>query len=194
MVIPAGFAQVNFIHTGTSVPSGAEWTLGIALPSTAIDPADVAEDIAAIWIASGLRGLMTAGVLLNRILVKFGPDATGPSAEEVVVLSGNITSPGIQPGTALLVKKMTLIGGRAGRGRLYFPGLPEADVEANGSIGGPYLAAAQTAFEAFRVAMNTALLTPVVLHSAASPLSTPTPITQFSVQGVAATQRRRLRR
>lgn len=194
MVIPAGFAQVNFIHTGSSVPTGAEWTLGISLPNTATDPAVVADDISAIWLASGLRGLMTTGVVLATILVKFGPDATGASAEETVNLSGNIGSPGIQPGTALLVKKLTLVGGRAGRGRLYFPGLPEGDVESDGRIGVDYLAAAQSAFSAFRVAMNTALLTPVVLHSALSPLSTPTPITQFSVQPLAATQRRRLRR
>jgi hypothetical protein len=45
----------------------------------------------------------------------------------------------------------------------------------------------------FLADLGTALLIPVVLHGATSPLSTPTTILELNVDGVAATQRRRLR-
>jgi len=84
---------------------------------------------------------------------------------------------------------------------MYIPGIPEGDVSQVGGI--TTLAGWQTALTAFwnRVVATPGVLGPVVLHSTSPAIPTitdprlaPDPITTFQVDGVIATQRRRLRR
>jgi hypothetical protein len=87
------------------------------------------------------------------------------------------------------------MGGRAGRGRFYWPGIQESAVTAAGVIGGTTVAAWNSAFIQFEIRLLDDDLIPVLLHAEETTLITdPLVITSFSVDGKVATQRRRLRR
>lgn len=194
MNIPTGYAQANFVFSGAAVPSGAEMTLGLDVGTYGGTPTDAAESCLLEWTAASVYGLQTTAIQLDRVEVKFGPTATGPSGEFVGPVVGDAASESVPPNTSMLIQKVTSFGGRAGRGRMYLPGIPEAQVDHSGTISGTWLLSADTAFEAYRQALLLLDLTPVVLHGPTSPIATPTPIDAFVPSATAATQRRRLRR
>jgi len=193
MEIPFGFGQVNFVYTGQGLPTGAQVTCGLGVADFSGTPTDAAEVLRDHWEDQVLP-LQVNSVQLTEVIVKFGPTDTGPSGTAASTQDGHITSSGIAPNVALLVSKTTSFGGRAGRGRMFIPGMTEADTLADGSVDSAYLTAAQAAFDALLTAMAADDLEARLLHSATSPLSTPTLIDAFIVQGRVATQRRRLRR
>lgn len=192
MPIPTGFAQANMIYTGAGVPTGAQWTLGI--DPAGGDPIDVATLVATAITSAGIMTHFTEEVSITSVMVKFGPDATGPSGTLGVDLAGTVTGESLPPNVCVLVRKNTALGGRAGRGRLYLPSVPEAEVNEAGELVEAYMDGVQTAFDEFFDELGSLAVPGVLLHGAGSPLSVPTPLTSFSVQAVCATQRRRLRR
>jgi hypothetical protein len=194
MLIPDGFAQANFMWGGSSYPTGAETTLGIDLGASPLDPVGLGAALADAYDASDLRTIQVTTCSLLSIHVKFGPVATGPDADFAHAVAGSIGSSGMAPNTALLVQKLTSIGGRQGKGRWYWPGITESDVSVGGVVDGAYVAAAQSCFNDFFDAILDAGVLPVLLHGADAPITVPYPITSFAVKAVAATQRRRMRR
>lgn len=193
MVIPVDYAQVNFRFTGAGAPSGAEVTMGLKVDTYAGSPADAATDLYGVWNATW-KQVQTNAVALTEVLVKFGPDATGPSGTASGSTTGSITSTGASPAVSLLVQKVTAVGGRAGRGRCFMPGMSEADVSVSGVVDAAYLAVAVTEWNDFLTLCGTGLLYPALLHGASSPITSPTAITGLIPQAIVATQRRRQRR
>lgn len=193
MPIPIGYQQANFIYSGPAVPTGAQWTLGLTTSTSFPTVAQTAAELDAVYGASGLENYLANDVNLTAILVKEGPDATGPSALEPSAQnsSGGVGAP---PNTAYLVHKNTDFGGRAGRGRLYLPGVVEASTDDDGSIGATQISNIQTAMNNMLADLIADDLIPVLLHGDDSPLTTPSPITSFTMDSRIATQRRRLRR
>lgn len=135
-----------------------------------------------------------ATVIHESVLVKFGPSATGPSAENTSALAGSAAGSQAPPNVAVLVTKNTAFGGRAGKGRMYLPPLNETSLTADGLIDSSLRAAIQVDVDVFFNAIEARGWLPVVLHGANSPLSTPSVIQSYAVDGRVATQRRRLRR
>lgn len=194
MIIPAGFAQVNLKFTGADLPTGAEMTFGIDNQTAGDTPADIALAVADAWTTAGLPASQNVGVTLSSILVKVGPNATGPSAELAQTIPGTVTGDSDPPQTAMLVQKVTNFGGRAGRGRMYQPGVPEAFVNGAGALTGTTASIVQGLWEEFRSILEAGDHELVLLHAEGSPLSTPTPIIGLTVDGQCASQRRRNRR
>ena len=192
MVIPAGFGQANFRFVGAGVPTGAEVTLGFERISTD-DAETAANEIGDAWVNADISLSLSSDVDLAEVMVKFGPDATGPSAVVTKVDGGAAATPA-SPNTAILVKKVTALGGRAGRGRMFIPGVPEAQVDAGGNIDNGWLANLQTAIDDFAASMEVAGWSPALLHGVGSPITEPTSITGLVADPKVATQRRRLRR
>lgn len=193
MTIPVGFAQVNFRYGGPSLPQKGEWTLGLNLEGSGKTPAQVGADLFAMYAAANFDTSIASGVDLAEILVKFGPDQTGASAVVPAVETGKAT--GAAPAnTAYLVRKLTGAGGRAGRGRLYMPGVPESMVGGDGDLDNTWQANLQTAWNTFYTSFGPSDFSPVLLHQDGSPISAPSLITSFQLDGMVATQRRRLRR
>jgi hypothetical protein len=120
-----------------------------------------------------------------------GPDDTGPSALHSAVEPGAGDSAAAPPNVSVLVRKNTALGGRKGRGRMYIPGVAEADSDGAGVMSSVRQAAWQAQADTFLVAAALGGLAGVVLHEDAT---TPTPIISLAVDGRVATQRRRLRR
>lgn len=193
MDIPSGFAQVNYIYSGSSCPTGAQWTHGVDISGYAGSPSDLGAQAHANYISEGLFGLQVTTCRLDAILVKFGPTATGPSALHNVGTTGSIGSQGISPQVSILVQKRTAFGGRRGRGRLYFPGPTESDVTNAGEVDSAYHAAAQLAFDNLLAEFSSDGMPWVLLHGGAG-APVPYDITSLEVSSTVATQRRRLRR
>lgn len=109
------------------------------------------------------------------------------------------------PNVTYLVRKRTGFAGRKNRGRIYFPGVVEGDIDNVGVVQGSVLTALQAAFTAWYGDLVTH--TPVIVHSGlctvgdtghagphdVTPLPA-TPILSLEVDDRIATQRRRLNR
>lgn len=193
MLIPTGTAQINWSFTGEALPHGAQVTLGVAVDAYTGTPADAAADARDAWDAN-LKDRVTAQITLSEVLVKFGPNATGPSAVLPTDIDGTATGEADSPNVAYLIHKVTEFGGRTGRGRMYLPGVPSPNVFNNGLLSDAWRASTLAAFSGFYTDLTTAGLFPLLLHGPDSPVTTPLPITDFVVDARVATQRRRLRR
>ena len=191
-LIPDGYAQANLRFTDLSSPNGAEITLGIQLGLPGAGPADVAGIVAEAW-GDTIRTVMPATVELGSVLVKFGPNLTGPSAELSAGTNGSGGGASGPPNVAILVHKNTALGGRAGRGRFYHPGAQESEVDPSGNLTPAFVAGMQTQCNTFFSDLDTAGLALVLLHSDGSPITAPTVLTGLTVDARVATQRRRLR-
>jgi hypothetical protein len=192
-VIPSGYAQINWQFTGSSLPHGADVTLGVDISSYGGNASAAASDAHDAWVDNMIPRQVNT-VTLSNTHVKFGPNATGPAADAGSPTAGGGGNPGISTQVAALVHKTTLFGGHAGRGRMFVPGLMESDVNQAGVLDSGTLGAWQTSVDGLLSDLGTALLIPVLLHGVGSPLSTPSTITDFTVDSTVATQRRRLRR
>lgn len=193
MTIPTGFCQATYVFGGTAAPTGAVCTLGFDHSGSGYDVASVASVLEGQFTFN-VMPLLPAQLELVEVRVKFGPDATGPAAIEPSATVGGVATGSSSAQVAWLVQKTTALGGRAGRGRLYLPGLAEADVDESGVITGAARAAMQGAWNTMVAALILQDLVPVLLHGPTSPITTPTVIDNLIVDGTAATQRRRLRR
>lgn len=190
-VIPSSaYGQVNFVFSNDSNPNPAEVTLGV---TGDISDGAAATDLIAGAFANRIMPFLVDDIALVATRLKIGPNATGPSFENTTVTEGGDTGDGVPANTSILVRKVTDLGGRAGRGRWYLPGLRENRVDSGGNIDGSYVSDLGGAIDLFLEDLADALIVPVVLHGADSPLSVPTGITGMSVQSRAATQRRRMR-
>lgn len=189
MQIPVGFGQINWRLGGVALPSGAEVTLGFEqiTPLTAAEFAQGANGA----FGTNVMPVLTDDVSLLSTLVKLGPNATGASAEFFAPVVGGTDQLTCSPNMAYLVHKRSELGGREGRGRMYLPGVGEIYVDHTGAITGARQTALQTAVDELVVDLVAAQMQPVLLHNSAT---VPTEITSLTVDAVAATQRRRMRR
>ena len=165
---------------------------GNEITATAPTPVAAGNAFLTAWLAADMDSLHANTTILSGVLVKFGPNVSGPSA----VVPGNIPggAGGAQapPNLATLVRKNTGQGGRRGSGRMFIPGLAEGSVDVAGNQSGAILTAAQVDLDAF-VSQCTTLGVPLALLSGDG-LGPPLIISSLTVQSVAATQRRRMRR
>jgi hypothetical protein len=112
-------------------------------------------------------------------------------------VAGNSGLATVPQNTAWLVKKISGLGGRRNRGRMYFPGVSESVVDNKGELTSGQITALNTLVGSLKVggSVHTAfgfLGQMQILHETGS--QTPTEVTDLVVQKVVATQRRRLRR
>ena len=192
MIIPVGNSQVNLLFAGPALPTGAQMTFGVD-NSTGKTPATQASEIQQAWIDT-LLGQQSSGVTFVGVLVKAGPNDTGPSAQSTTASSGGGSPATLTPNTAVLITKNTNQGGRQGRGRFFMPGPHETGVTDGGVIDGAYRTALQTEADAFLEALDDLDLPMILLRSEDSPPDPPETVTSLTVAASVATQRRRLRR
>lgn len=190
-VITEGYAQINWIMGGPALPLGAQMTLGFHREDALVTPSTYAA-LAQDALFDNLQGHMPSNVTVLNAFVKFGPDATGPSAFGGSPFTGTAGTTTASPNVAYLIKKVTALGGRFNRGRLFMPGVMEANVGANGNIDSGTVTALTDGWNDLMTQLIAGDATPVILHGTA-PLPIPTNITEFVCDPVAATQRRRLR-
>jgi len=190
MTIPAGFAQVNIKFVGASIPTGAEVTFGVT-DGLAEGPEAIAEAVDGLLTSTGCLAPLSQTVDINTILVKVGPDDTGPSAEIPSEGGGGTAGNVAPPNLAVLIRKNTSLGGRHGQGRLFLPGVIETVVGDDGALDTTFRNGLQSDWNDFLAALVLAEIPMTLLHGDAT---APTVVTSLTVQAIAATQRRRLRR
>lgn len=191
MNIPPGFSQVNLKFTGTSVPRGAQLTFGVDNTADANTPAALAALVVTAY-AGSLQAVANDTLGLTGVRVKNGPNDTGPESTIGASVYGAQSASAESPQVALLVNKVTSLGGRANRGRWFLPAVRESYVDGSGIVDAGGGAAIQTKLNAFLAALVTADIPMVILHN--NEELTPTPVTGLSLQNLASSQRRRLRR
>ena len=192
--IPVGYALLKFVFTLVGDTEEMITTIGVETPAT-----DAATRLIAVNDAfdnwnDNVLPRQSNQYSLNRVDGVFG-DAAG----DTVVSStfspapGHDTDQAVPQNTSVLVRKLTGVGGRANRGRMYVPGVTVPDVTAQGTLNPTPLANWGTAFNNFLLGLESSAQTnrAVVFHSNGA--LAPTIVQSLAVQPRLATQRRRLR-
>jgi hypothetical protein len=133
-----------------------------------------------------------------------GTDVPYEAIATGAAVSGGRAGTFLPPNVALLVKKLTSLGGKKNRGRTYFPFfLDDADVNENGTLATGVQAAFQTLMNSFVNALAADSIPMVISHKI---FNVPLPphfvthvqagalITAYNVEPMIGTQRRRLNR
>lgn len=183
----AGFGQVTFLFTGSDLARNrAATTCGFVWPADLNDTY-----LACLDLWNDLRPATGNGIRLDRIRFKRGPVDTGPTYDQVVGTNGTSTPNTVVSNAAYLVsKQVTGVSGRF-RGRMFWPGMPEASVTGAGDIVSAFRTGLQTTFTDWFDAMA-AVGSPLRVFSAGS--SDPREVSSLYVEERMGTQRRRLRR
>lgn len=189
-VIPSTWSQVNLKFTGTGAPTGAETTFGVSNAGVAA-PATVEAAVFTAWNAR-LKQRTNSKLTLGSILVKNGPNATGAFAEVSHGTVGTSVAAMESPQVVFNITKVTLRGGRAGKGRWLYPGVAEADCDEAGVVDGATITAWNTQLALFISDLSTAGFAVALLHN--DPTKTPDLVTAMTMGSKVATLKPRLRR
>jgi len=191
--IPPGFAEawIQYNTTGDNEPMFT--AIGIDL-TTGVGATQSDGDAILAAFTSPLRPAIASDYTIGPGHIIFGNDGGDIRIDgSAAPLAGTGGTNGLPPNCAALVRKLTGAGGRRGRGRMYCPGLVEANVVSNGQMQSTYVTQwnsswlnAQTAVIALPQVDN------LVLFHETAPF-TPTLIVSLICQSFIATQRRRLR-
>lgn len=192
MIIPDGYAQVNLKWTWSTSGQTAEVVYGVAVDNDALDVFAVASAVADAYDAAALASVQTGAITLTSILVKFGPNDTGPSTEFAQSVDGTLSGNAVTPNNSLLITKATLHGGRTGRGRMYWPGTQEGVWDDYGHLDSGAADTFQSKFDDFWTAHVSADIPMYLLHADSGP--DPFAVSVLIVRPLIATQRRRLGR
>lgn len=191
--IPVGYAQITykFLCTGRATPACT--TIGV-FNGDAFTAAELAEGANTALVGSGLitGNVMVAGwtyIGADSVLQTITGPFVGAYAETIV---GTLAGGALPANCAILVEKGTARGGRAGKGRMYWPPLlwPETSVGPDGVASGATYGAVQAKMTTFLVNLGVTAGEPMLFHSNGG---TPDPILTLRVGSLIATQRRRLR-
>lgn len=188
MQIPVGFGQITHFFGGPGLDRGAAVVYGIDLGAV-LDPAVAAESAHTIW-TNIMLALQTIDCELHSTLCKFGPNDTGNFATFSAVAAGTGVGAMAPPNTAALIEKVTVLGGRKGRGRMYVPGIADANVEVDGSLTPAFRTQVGSQATDFLNALDTDGIPMTLLHNDST---APSLVTALQADARAATQRRRLR-
>lgn len=189
MTIPDGFSQISLFFSGPAVPTGAEVTFGVDNNGgTAVSVLDTIEGVLA---DSSIENMFSSSASIVTIKVKNGPDDVGPTAEGSFLITGTRDEATENSSTSILVRKSTALGGRANRGRMFWPAVAAADTTIGGNVEAAAVTIMQTTMDSLLDNLATADVPMVVLHQGAG---APTAVTALTVQGICANQRQRQRR
>lgn len=200
IVVPEGFAQVtlNWQHSETD----KQWSTVLASDVGIATAADVAETYELAWSVELMQATDTSLVLAS-VLVRMGPSVgpdPGLTVEVPVGTAGTSAMTGAPSNCTVLVRKLSVFGGRANRGRNYWPGMiSDGNVDEVGRLEGSHVTYLQTRMTEFFGALGsgngatTAVAPAVILHDETSPSQDPRLVSAVQVDPVIGTQRRRVR-
>lgn len=190
LYIPAGYAQCTLSITRAGDPDPYNVTWG----SVCTDP--YAPPLVTYGtIFEPLQTALGENERMTTLSIRQGPstDPEAPSAEIPLNLDGTDLAARTPPNVAVLLRKVTGLGGRKNRGRMYWPSVAESSIDDTGTLVGSTITAFNDLWEEWKDLWEATggLGEQVILHQTET---APTPITGYACQSLAATQRRRLRR
>ncbi len=201
--IPTGYGSLAFI---LSAPAGTQpfiFTMGVDLSEVGGDYLGAANQAHAAWQAN-LQNETSVDITLDRVLLTVGQDGgENPSVSSDLDPSNGDRSGGNEPiALSVIVNKQTALLGRRGRGRMFIPGLLDAnDVDLTGIIAPARIAELTAALETFANELTAGVpagpppvdMPAVLLHDGALDGMDPTPLTGLVVNPKVGVLRRRLR-
>jgi hypothetical protein len=196
--IPFGAARFSHRFSQTGSTQVMVVTGGVLLEAGQTDVQAVADLLHAamttLWTAIGSSNIQLQETQVSARIVAGGELVV---AEKVATVAGANAPPILPSNNTFLVKKRTVEGGRANRGRWYLPGVREGSVDDLGVIAPATVSSISSKCEEYRTTVAASGLTAslCLLHSP-RPLNAqpaPTVITQMICDGKIATQRRRIR-
>lgn len=187
--IPAGAAQVLVAWRSSVTGPPYVATYGVTGTTPTVAQANA---IMAIWVARWQVGV-PASLSLTDVQIW-----QGPTGALTIVQSSSAPNVGgsaqlsLPVNCSTLVRKVTALGGRRGRGRMHLPGALETNVDGSGALTPASITTYNTRLGQVLADHAAAGFPMVLLHSLGS--STPTPITNLNVSPLIGTQGRRLHR
>jgi hypothetical protein len=195
LIIPPGFAQAALRWSLVDDPEIMISTFGCETSGFAGGALGKANQITDAWAAAFTPPSLGTGYTFIGTRLSVGQDGGPPAiVEDAASIPGTSGTTSLPQNCAVLVKKLSGLGGRRGRGRMFLPGgyLQEGLVANNGMINAAFRGDMQNGMNQFLAAVGM-----FILHStgpAGSPAPpAPTAVTQVVVDTRIATQRRRLR-
>lgn len=194
VVIPEGYFNTRYIWQCSGVLDDMSFAIG-GQTGVGMDASDIAE---ACHLAF-FNGVVVSDEQVNAAYTYVGTQTTRTIGGEPQIgefnngLTGVKVGDGVIVNSALLIRKSTALGGRKNRGRCFVPCFAEdnSEITAAGLVTPSHVAAIQDRWDSFYSLLGEGFVEPYLLHT--DPLDEPTPITRFAVQGLLATQRRRMR-
>lgn len=197
LVIPNNHANIKLTIQNTAGGLSARSSIAVGVKTTGhYSQAGIA--LVANIMRDALAPLLDTGWLLGPTHVNetFGDvlyswDDTGTEA------GTHASATYASPAVAFVVSKQTGLAGRKYRGRVYFPGVAESDVDEAGAVAGATVNAVTAAFEDLRTDLlaDASVDDVVLFHDSETPGSVvPTPITAFTCRSIVGTMRPRQRR
>lgn len=198
MEIGNGFANATFVisRTGDIDP----YSTSIGVQTSDSEGWDTTQmDTDSLALANAAKPNLTSVDTISAIVWTVGTGVGALEYVSAVNVVGTLSTASSQmpQNCAILVQKRTATPGRRGRGRMYWPGLVESEVNAVGTLDGISIGRMNTMLNSWKATITSSpqLLQPVLFHSeGATPAPGPSIITSFTVSPVMATQRRRLRK
>lgn len=198
MPTPAGY--VNYSIEMLAVGDPEPWVVTFATTAELSSiPAETHADRMFAAVQQNIMPRAWDGMSLSRVVARVGQDGGDDVIAESTLgpVAGGLAGGFLPQNSALLVRKVSGLGGRRNRGRSYWPGLlRDGDVSNVGQLEAGVRADLQGRMDDF---MDSLLATdpgpalqPVILHRTG--VLAPTPFSQYVVEPTVATQRNRLRR
>ena len=197
LVIPEGFGNATFEFTCSEALGTFSTSIGFIPDGLFVGTEqDMCDAIADAFTATG-RPFHADAILVHWSCARLNCVVT-TGGEPVLAttelgIGGTSAHDGLVVNASMLVKKLTSLGGRKGRGRMYLPPafFGEEQTDMGGLIDPTTRSNIQGFYDSARASLGSAEIIPKLLHSDST---TPTTINSFSVESRIATQRRRLHR
>lgn len=189
VLVPPGYGIAKYRWRCSGDSEEMISTLGFKVGEPA-PPSVVAGQLATIYVDSGWGNRLSAAYTFTGVTVSIGPPEAAEVGESQMALVGGLAVEPPPSNCALLVTKITALGGKGNRGRMFLPAghLQEAGLDSNGFMSAPSLSEAVACntdwFQAPVSAQYNFIDDWVLFHGSGSgPIAdagTPTVITQFS--------------
>lgn len=193
--IPVGFANYQLLFRA---PNGRPAMCQMGFQPAAVSEGSIHDGIAEAVDGSWWANTDDSWTITGARVIIGTTDPTEPITLEVGENESGGNSGGAQtPNTSWLIHKRTNRGGRRGRGRQFFPGVPDDYCDDAGLLTVD-LGVNLTSFETFWTSLLDDISAPGeetgkwLLHTTDED-GDPNEITSFAIDGMVATQRRRLR-
>lgn len=197
IVIPEGFAQIRYGWQLTGSTRPMYCTIGCSVAGAA-DAQELANEMDTAWLSTiGTPANLVAGATVLPTYVQARFDAGPPSIASAGVPVPTTSAGGAPPpNVALMVKKLTALGGRRFRGRMFLPAVftNEIYVSTAGVIDNAQILVLQPKLNAFKAAVEAYGRSLYLLHSEPEVgFILPTALSALVLDPLVATQRSRLR-
>lgn len=191
-ILPTSLCQATLNFTGTAVPRGAAVVLWFYKTEIAGGPEVGADSIITAYEES-IAGVVNANCTLTSVRMLWGVDGEALNVVVPASVGGDVVGDAMPQNVAYLARKNTAIGGRHGRGRSYWPGVPEDASTIGGRLGVTYQGYWADACDDFFAKTTANLMVMALAYRDEEDTWHHTEVTSYTGDFTLATQRRRLR-